>query len=100
MSIYKITKSTPGHLEIKITTQLTFSSIGNNLQLQEINKLSGKKASELTIDCSEINHIDSCGLALLIHIKKSIPRIKTKLKSPPKNLEKLKSLYLTSNEYL
>ena len=100
MSIYKITKTTPGHLEIKIVTQLTFNSIGNRLQIEDINKLSGKKATELTIDCSEINRIDSSGLALLIHMKKSIPRIKTKLKCPPKNLKKLQSLYLTPNELL
>ena len=100
MSLYKKLSENNKHIELLMCDSMTFESISSTKTMQLLTALKKKHPTQLTIDCSEIANIDSCGLALLIYIIKSLPNTKTKLLSTSTKLEKLRALYLSTNDHL
>ena len=87
-------------INLNMAADLTFNTVSKENATSLLELLLRKSPSQLTINCADITHIDSCGLALLIHIIKSLPNTKTKLTATSSKLEKLRTLYLSTNDHL
>ena len=101
MTLIKISKSktSSGKIEIKFTeNKLIFEKISGIGEALDLEKILPNECTELYINVENIVEIDSCGLALLIQIKKHyLQGIKLKTSDKrPKQLEKLNTLYLSS----
>lgn len=80
--------------------ELTFS----NITKASINELllcvRKNQRPEVEVDCHTIQHIDSCGLALLTEIKDHCKTDRISFTHIPKQLQKLAELYLNKNQKL
>ena len=94
MSFFKITEHQKNKVELAIIRPLTFESINQSYALKEIQKIMGRKISQLTINCESIKDIDSCGLSLITYIKKNCLAKHIRLIQTSKKFEKLSALYL------
>ena len=98
MSLIKVYKSESrnGQIEVQFTVnKLIFLTINKINEAEIFKKILPTECTELYINLTNIKEIDSCGLALLIQLKKHYPvEIKVKISDKcPAQLEKLKTLY-------
>tara|TARA_B100001989_G_C24549117_1_gene473008 strand:+ start:3868 stop:4170 length:303 start_codon:yes stop_codon:yes gene_type:complete len=100
MNLIKQVVEDNNQLCLHMTKELTFKTVSDENAKNLLKLLSEKSPSQLIINCKDIISIDSCGLALLIYIVKSLPNTKTKLVATSTKLEKLRTLYLSTNDHL
>jgi len=100
MSLFEYLKQSANETSIKITEAITYETLSVKHVLTDVDALIEKNPSRLIIDCANIKHIDCCGLALLLYIIKALPNTKTTLQSTSDKLEKMRALYVCSNEHL
>ena len=100
MNLIKQLVEDDNQLCLYMTKELTFNTVSDKNAKNLLNLLAKKAPSLLIINCKDITSIDSCGLALLIYIVKSLPNTKTKLIATSIKLEKLRTLYLSTNDHL
>lgn len=94
MEFFEVTCHKKGELEIIVKKALTFDSISNTSAHKDIENFQHKGVHHITIDCSKMTEIDSCGLSLLSLITKSYPTNRVSVIKTNSKYEKLKALYI------
>ena len=94
MEFFEVKSQKKGILEVTVKKALTFDSICSKNPYEDIKNNHHKGIHHITIDCSKMTEIDSCGLSLLSLITKNYPTNRVTVIKTNSKYEKLKALYI------
>ena len=94
MEFFEVICHKKGILEIIVKKPLTFETINNTNPHKDIAHIPQKGVHQITIDCSKMTEIDSCGLSLLSLITKKHASKRVSVTKMNSKYNKLKALYI------
>ena len=99
MSFFEIIDNKDHTVTVNIKKPLTFKTIHDSEPLREISHIKSKNPRSVTINCSSMASIDSCGLSLINLLKKAVGAKSTKLTETTEKFDKLNALYVSNHHH-